>query len=90
MLVIVLGGDINKYDERSIRHLIYTNEKLREYYGKEIMTNFSIYDFAKNGYKTDLQKERQRNFWLPIWIAIGTVIGVSFLTASFERVFLCH
>ena len=71
-----------------IRHLMDTNDKLKEFYTKEIKTNFTIYDFVKNGYKTDLQKEKDRNLWLPIGVAIGTIVGVSFLTVLFEKIFL--
>lgn len=74
----------------AVRHLIDTNERLKVFYTKELNMNYVIFDFIKNGYKTDLQKERDRNFWLPIWIAVGTTVGVSFLTVLFEKIFLCN
>ena len=83
-----LRNDLNDSD-REIRHLMDTNDKLKEFYSKEIKTTFLIYDFIKNGYKTDLQKERWRNLWLPICIAIGTVIGVAFFAPIFEKIINC-
>ena len=77
-------------NKRDIRHWMDTDKKLGEYYKKEIKTNFTIYDFVKNGYKTDLQKERNRNFWLPISIAIGATAGTPLLTVLFEKMFLCN
>jgi len=68
-----------KNNKRFISHASDIREKLKKYYKIKIKINPVIYDFIKNGYKTDLQKDRRMNFWLPILIAIGTVIALVFI-----------
>jgi len=61
--------NISNFSE-DLRKISYINELMKEYWYKNIKIGPFFYNFIENNYKTDTQKERKINFWLPIGIAI--------------------
>jgi len=78
----------NGVKKDKIDHLFFTQELLRKHYNNRIEIRTAFFDFTDHcfpflRYKTEKQREKIINFWLPISIAIL----VSVLTAIFNQIF---
>lgn len=68
--------------------LSYIHDLIKEYWGKRLKITLKFYNFIDNGYKTDQQKEKILNIWVPIGVAILASVLTALLPFLF-RVLFC-
>ena len=67
----------------TVRRINTMPHYLKEYWSKTLCVRPAYFRFIKNGYRTDEEREKSRNYWLPIIVAVLT----AFLTAFFGYLF---
>ncbi len=75
---MVPGLDPTNYDGTDNIHerIEFAFDGLKKVWESKFKINFTLYSFIKNNFKTDSQRKEEKNFWLPVGIALFNTIVV--------------